>query len=160
MNDPTSTFSTLDGPVAEILKRYPVSKRSAALPVLHLIQERLGSISNEAIEWAARQLDVHPVHLLELVTFYPMFRQQPVGRYHIKVCRTLSCQLNGGDRLREHLLKKLQIRPDETTPDGRFTVSEIECLASCGTAPCMMINEEIHEGVTPQKADEILARCV
>lgn len=157
MSDPS--FSVLSGKVAEILKHYPVSKRSAVMPVLHLIQEHFGVVSNEAIEWAACQLDLQPVHLLELVTFYPMFRQQPVGKHHIKMCRTLSCQLNGGDHLRKYLLNKLGIRLDETTPDGKFTVSEVECLASCGTAPCMMINEELYEAVTPQKVDEILTRC-
>jgi len=154
-----ASFDPLRNQVVEILKRYPASKRSAALPVLHLIQGRFGHVSNEAIEWAARQLDLQPVHLLELVTFYPMFRQQPAGRYHIKVCRTLSCQLNGGDHLREHLLSKLNVRLDETTPDGKFTVSEVECLASCGTAPCMMVNDELHENVTPEKADKILGVC-
>lgn len=154
-----ASFDPLHNQVVEILKRYPVSKRSAALPVLHLIQERFGFVSNEAIEWAARQLELQPVHLLELVTFYPLFRQQPAGRYHIKVCRTLSCHLNGGCHLREHLLNKLNVRLDETTPDGKFTVSEVECLASCGTAPCMMVNDELYENVTPEKADGILTAC-
>ncbi len=151
-------FSSLDDHVAEILKRYPVSKRSAAMPVLHLIQETYGSISNEAIEWVAAKLDIQPINLLELVTFYPMYRQQPVGRYHIKVCRTLPCALNGGEELCEHLLKKLNTRLDETTPDGRFTVSHVECIASCGAAPVIQINDELHEAVTLQKADELLSR--
>jgi NADH-quinone oxidoreductase subunit E len=157
MND--SPFDSLRGQVDEILQRYPVSKRSAALPVLHLLQERFGCVSNDAIEWAARQLELQPVHLLELVTFYPMLRQHPVGQYHIKVCRTLSCQINGAEPLRDHLLRKLNVRLDETTPDGGFTVSEVECLASCGTAPCMMVNDDLHESVTPEKADGILAAC-
>jgi len=153
------SFSSLDGQVAEILKRYPVSKRSAAMPVLHLIQETFGYISNEAIEWAAKKLDLQPINLLELVTFYPMYRQAPVGKYHIKICRTLSCALNGGDLLCEHLLKKLNVELDQTTTDGKFTVSHVECIASCGTAPVIQINDDLHEGVTPSRADELLSRC-
>ena len=154
-----SSFSSLDSKVAEIVSRYPVSKRSAAMPVLHLIQETYGHISNEAIEWAAARLELQPVNLLELVTFYPMYRQSPVGKYHIKVCRTLPCALGGGGALCEHLLKKLNVKLDETTSDEKFTVSHVECIASCGTAPVIQINDDLHEGVTPQKADEILAKC-
>jgi len=155
----SNPFSTLDGRVADILTRYPVSKRSAAMPVLHLIQETYGCITNEAIEWAAVKLDLQPIHLLELVTFYPMYRQKPVGKYHIKICRTLSCALKGSAELCEYLLKKLNVELDEVTPDGKFTVSQVECLASCGTSPAIQINEDLYENVTPQKADEILARC-
>ncbi|MBI4026488.1 MAG: NAD(P)H-dependent oxidoreductase subunit E [Verrucomicrobia bacterium] len=157
MNPPP--LSSLDAQVAEILTRYPVSKRSAAMPVLHLIQDTYGHISNEAIEWAAGKLELQPVHLLELVTFYPMFLQKPVGRYHIKVCRTLSCALNGGETVCEHFLEKLKVGLDETTSDGKFTVSHVECIASCGTAPVVQVNDDLYEGVTPQSADEILDRC-
>jgi len=156
----TPPFSSLDARVAEILTRYPVSKRSAAMPVLHLLQETHGYISDEAIEWAAAKLDLQPVNLMELVTFYPMYRRKPVGKYHIRVCRTLSCALNGGEALCEHLLKKLNVHLDENTSDGKFTVSHVECIASCGTAPVIMINDDFHEAVTPQKADELLNRCV
>jgi NADH-quinone oxidoreductase subunit E len=153
------TLSSLDSQVSEIIQRYPVSKRSAAMPVLHLIQETFGFISKESIEWAAKKLELQPVNLLELVTFYPMYRQNPVGKYHIKVCRTLPCALNGGGELCEYLLKKLNVQLDETTPDQKFTVSHVECIASCGTAPVIQINDDLHEGVTPQKADELLGRC-
>ncbi len=153
-------FSTLDGQVAEIVARYPVSKRSAAMPVLHLIQETYGFISGESIEWAANKLELQPINLLELVTFYPMYRQKPVGKYHIKLCRTLSCALNGGEALCEHVLKKLNVKLNETTPDGRFTVSHVECIASCGTAPVAQVNEDFHEGLTPQKMDELIAKSV
>jgi NADH-quinone oxidoreductase subunit E len=152
-------FSSLDSKFSEIVARYPVSKRSAAMPVLHLIQETYGFISQEAMEWAAAKLELQPVNLLELVTFYPMFRQKPVGKYHIKVCRTLSCALNGGETLCENLLKKLNVGLDEMTSDSKFTVSHVECIASCGTAPVMQINDDFHEGVTPQKMDEILNKC-
>lgn len=153
-------LSSLEPRVTEIVARYPVSKRSAVLMVLHLLQETYGFISNEAIEWAAKQLDLQPVNLLELVTFYPMFRQKPAGRYHVKVCRTLSCSLNGGESLCDHILRKLGVELEQTTPDGRFTVSHVECIASCGTAPVVQINDDLHEAVTPQKVDELLAKCV
>jgi NADH-quinone oxidoreductase subunit E len=155
----TSSFSSLDAKADQIIARYPVSKRSASMPILYLIQETFGYISNESIEWAAKKLELQPVNLLELVTFYPMYRQSPVGKYHIKVCRTLSCSLNGGEALCEHLLKKLDVKLDETTADGKFTVSHVECIASCGTAPVIQVNEDFHENITPEKADKILAEC-
>jgi NADH-quinone oxidoreductase subunit E len=101
-----------------------------------------------------------------LVTFYPMFREegQKVGRYQIKICRTLSCALGGSHKLREHICDKLRLdasRHDiQTTPDGKFTLEFVECLASCGTAPVVMVNEDFYEGVTNAKADEILGKCV
>lgn len=156
----TPPFASLDPKVDEIVSRYPVSRRSAAMPVLHLIQETYGFISGEAMEWAAKKLELQPIHLLELVTFYPMYRQKPVGKFHIKLCRTLSCALNGGGELCEHVLKKLDVKLDETTADGRFTVSHVECIASCGTAPVAQINDDFHEGLTPQKMDELLSKCV
>lgn len=155
----SNNFASLDSQVAEILNRYPVSKRSAAMPVLHLIQDTFGFISNEAIEWAAVKLEIQPINLLELVTFYPMYRQKPIGKYHIKVCRTLPCALGGGAAVCEHLLKKLNVGLDETTSDGKFTVSHVECIASCGTAPVIQINDDLYEGVTTAKADEILSKC-
>ncbi len=158
MNSPP--FSHLDTQVAEILIRYPVSKRSAAMPVLHLIQETYGYISNEAIEWAASKLELQPINLLELVTFYPMYRQKLLGKYHIKVCRTLPCALQGSETLCEHLLKKLGVALDETTLDGKFTVSHVECIASCGTAPVIQINDDLYEKVTSQKVDELLMKGI
>jgi NADH-quinone oxidoreductase subunit E len=154
----TSPLSSLEERVARIVERYP-QPRSAAMPVLHLVQETYGFISKEAMEWTATRLGLQPVHVLELVTFYPMFRQKPVGRNHLKVCRTLSCALAGAEPLRDHLLRKLGVQLDETTPDGRFTVSEVECLACCGTAPVLMVNDQLHENVSPEKADQILAAC-
>jgi len=146
----------------ELVTHYP-QKRSASLMFLHAIQERFGFISAEAMEWTARKLDLQPVNIYELVTFYPMFRQEKVGKYQIKVCRTLSCALGGSHALREHICKKLGLDPSghgaQTTADENFTVEFVECLASCGTAPVVMVNEDFHEGVTSGKADELLSRC-
>ena len=131
--------------------------------VLHAIQEQFGWISQEAVEWTARKLGLQPINVHELVTFYPMFRQQPVGKYQVKVCRTLSCALGGSHGLHKHLCGKLGLdghkHGPQTTPDGKFTVEFVECLAGCGTAPVMMCNEDFHEGVSQAKADEILAKC-
>lgn len=146
----------------ELVTHYP-QKRSASLMFLHAIQERFGFISPEAMEWTARKLELQPINIYELVTFYPMFREQPAGKFQIKVCRTLSCALGGSHELRDHFCKKLGLDPAEnglqTTKDGKFSVEFVECLASCGTAPVMMVNEDFYEGVTTPKADEVLARC-
>jgi len=103
---------------------------------------------------------LQPINVQELVTFYPMFRQEPAGKVQLKVCRTLSCALGGGYELHGHLCRKLGLDAHrhgvQTTPDGKFSVEFVECLASCGTAPVMMVNEDFHEGVTPAQADEIL----
>ena len=152
----------LEARLDELTTHYP-QKRSASLMFLHALQEHFGHISAEAVEWTARKLGLTPINVHELVTFYPMFRQQPAGRHGIKVCRTLSCALGGSGQLHQHFCTKLGLDPHghglQTTPDGRFSVEFVECLASCGTAPVMMCNEEFYEAVSPVKADEILAKC-
>jgi NADH-quinone oxidoreductase subunit E len=151
----------LESELNELLTHYP-EKRSASLMYLHAIQERFGYISPEAMEWTAARLGLQPINIYELVTFYPMFRQAPAGRHQIKICRTLSCALGGSHELREHICRKLGLDASEhglqTTKDGKFSVEFVECLASCGTAPVVMVNEEFYEGVSTQKADEILDR--
>lgn len=147
----------------ELISHYPVSKRSASLPLLHYWQETHGYINDQAVQWIAGKLGLNPIQILELVTFYPMFRQHPVGKFQIKVCRTLSCQLGGSYQLLEHLMKKLNITSvDEhglgITTDGKYSVEFVECLASCGTAPVIMINDDFYEGVTDAKANELLQK--
>ena len=131
--------------------------------VLHAIQEQFGWISREAVLWTAKKLELQPINVQEILTFYPMLRQEPMGKYQIKVCRTLSCALGGAYELREHFCKKFGLDAHkhgaQTTPDGKFTVEFVECLASCGTAPVMMVNEDFYEGVSHAKADEICAKC-
>ena len=152
----------LESELNELLTHYP-EKRSASLMYLHAIQERFGCITPEAMEWTASRLGLQPINIYELVTFYPMFRQTPAGRHHIKVCRTLSCALGGSQELRDHICRKLGLDVSEhglqTTKDGKFSVEFVECLAGCGTAPVMMVNEDFYEGVSTQKADEIVAKC-
>lgn len=149
----------LEAEIDELITRYPV-KRSASLMLLHAIQEHFGWISQEAVEWIARKLSLPPINIYELLTFYPMLRLQPMGKYQIKVCRTLSCALAGSAALHQQFCDRLGLdahkHGPQTTADGRFTVEFVECLASCGTAPVMMVNEDLYENVSPAKADEIL----
>ena len=123
--------------------------------VLHAIQEHFGWISQEAVEWTAKKLELQPINVYELVTFYPMFRQQPMGKYQIKVCRTLSCALGGAYELHEHFCEKLGLdahaHGPQTTKDGKFTVEFVECLASCGTAPVMMVQRRLPRRRQPRK---------
>ena len=151
----------LERELDQMLTHYP-HKRSASIMFLHAIQEHFGFISNEAMEWVAAKLHLQPINIYELVTFYPMFRQNPVGKTHFKVCRTLSCALGGSYKLHSHLCERLKLdahaHGPQTTPDGKFTVEFVECLASCGTAPVMMVNEDFYEGVTDAKADEFISK--
>jgi NADH-quinone oxidoreductase subunit E len=140
--------------IDEVIPHYPV-KRSAALPLLHLVQEDVGYISNEAIEWIAQKLELQPINVYELVTFYPMFRQKPIGRRHIKVCRTLSCALMGGYKTCETFEREFGTHRGEVSPDGEVTIEFVECLASCGTAPVVMVDDDLHEKVDVAKAKEL-----
>jgi NADH-quinone oxidoreductase subunit E len=147
----------------EIITHYPVSKRSASLPLLHQWQEAFGYISPEGIEWIAHKLDLQPINILELVTFYPMFRQHPAGKIQIKVCRTLSCALGGAYKLCDHFRDKCKVgEPDAhglaMSEDGQYSVEFVECLAACGTAPVIMINDDFYENVTHAAADELLRK--
>jgi NADH-quinone oxidoreductase subunit E len=154
--------ANLEAEVDELITHYPV-KRAASLMVLHAIQEQFGWISREAVLWTAKKLELQPINIQEILTFYPMLRQEPMGKYQIKVCRTLSCALGGAYELREHFCKKFGLDSHkhgaQTTPDGKFTVEFVECLASCGTTPVMMVNDNFYEGVSHKKADEICAGC-
>ena len=130
---------------------------------LHALQEHFGYLSKEAIEWTAGRLGLQPINIYELVTFYPMFRRSPAGKYQLKICRTLSCALGGSYKLHEHFCRRLALdhhqHAPQTTKDRKFTVEFVECLASCGTAPVMMRNDDFFEGVSEQKADEVLQDC-
>jgi NADH-quinone oxidoreductase subunit F len=152
----------MDGAIAH----YPEDhRRSAAMPLLHLWQEHFGFISDEGVLWIAAKLGLQPINILELVTFYPMFRQQRAGKTHIRVCRTLSCAMVGSYQLMENLCAATGIErrghadamhnPISVSPDGNYSVEFVECLASCGTAPVCMIGEELGENVSPQFAANI-----
>ncbi len=141
--------------VDAIVARYPAPK-AALLPVLWEVQERQGWINSEAEAWAADRLGVSAAHVHGAVTFYTMYKQRPLGKYHIQVCTTLSCMLRGCDALMEHLRNKLGIREGEVTPDGKFSLVRVECLGSCGTAPMFQLNDDYHEDLTLEKVDRLL----
>ena len=136
------------------------------MPLLHLWQEHFGFISDEAVLWIAKKLGLQPINILELVTFYPMFRQKPAGKTHIRVCRTLSCAMAGGFELMENLCAALEIQrppdgdgihdPIAVSADGNYGVEFVECLASCGTAPVCMIGEQLHEQLDPNSIADLL----
>ena len=156
----------LEAEIDERISHYPVSKRSAVLPVLHAVQEHFGFLSPESIEWTARKLEIEPIHVLELVTFYPGFRERPCGKIHIRVCRTLSCAMAGSYELMEKICEIAGIdrssathgHPISVSPDGRFSIEFAECLASCGTAPVCMVNDDLHESVDPESVETDVLR--
>ena len=167
--------------IEEAITHYPASKRSASLPLLHLWQEHFGFISDAAITWIAAKLELQPINILELVTFYPMFRRQPAGATHVRICRTLSCGLAGAYELRERVAKAAGIdlaaflegqkktldhghphnpghgNPIAVSPDGKFSMEFVECLASCGSAPVAMVNDNFKENISLEKAAELLS---
>jgi NADH-quinone oxidoreductase subunit F len=147
------------------IAQYPEEhKRSAALPLLHLWQEHFGFITDEGIKWIAEKLELQPINILELVTFYPMLRQKGTGKTHIRVCRTLSCAMAGSYRLMENLCATAGIvrghngihDPVLVSPDANISVEFVECLASCGTAPVCMVNDDLHENVDPNSVADLL----
>lgn len=156
-----SVPSQLEAELDTLATHYP-QKRSASLMFLHALQEHFGFVSRDAVEWTASKLGLQPINVQELVTFYPMFRQTPLGKTHIKVCRTLSCALAGSSELRTHFCQKLGLDPHahapQTTPDGKFTVEFVECLADCGNAPVVLLNDDLLPKVTKAQADQILSR--
>ena len=139
----------------ETVSRYP-KKEAAMIPVLYLAQREFGYLSPEAIEYVAKLMDLSPARVYGVVTFYTMLNMQPVGKYHIQVCRTLPCALVGAEKVTALVRSKLGIQVGETTPDGKFTLSEVECLASCGTGPMMQINDDYYENLSEAKIGEIL----
>jgi NADH-quinone oxidoreductase E subunit len=141
--------------VTEAVARYPVA-RSAVLPLLWLAQNHWGWVPPAALQLVARTLDLPAPEVFGIATFYTMFNLKPVGRHHLQVCMTLSCSLMGSDRLFKHLERKLGVGHGETTPDGRFTLRKVECLAACGYGPCMQVNLDYHENLDEAKADALL----
>jgi len=142
--------------IEQILSRYPV-KRSALIPLLYVAQRDKGYVTEEAMTEIARLLKLTPPQVYETVTFYTMFNLKPVGKFHIQVCKSLMCALVGSDTVIGWVKSKLGIGPGEMTTDGLFTLSAVECLASCGTAPMMQINDDYYERLTEEKVDRIFA---
>lgn len=139
------------------LTKYPADrKRSALIPLLFVIQRERGYIDNGGVNYLAQLLDIQVTDIWETATFYSMFNMRPIGKYHLQVCKTLSCRIMGEPQITGHICDKLGIHVGETTKDGLFTVSRVECLGSCGTAPMMQINFDYAEDLTTEKVDKIL----
>jgi len=139
----------------ELLTKYP-DKASLSLPCLWMVQYQEGWISEDAMIYLADKLDTTPMDIQSIASFYTMFNLKPVGKYNIQVCKTLSCKLCGSEEIRSHLQNKLGIKFGETTKDMKFTLTEVECLGSCGTAPVMSLNDDYVENLTIEKIDKIL----
>lgn len=138
------------------LKRYE-TKESAIIPALYVAQkENSGWVSDDVIQHLSQVMDIPESRITEVFKFYTMFNQEKVGKFHVQVCTNISCALNGGRELASHICKELKVKPGQITEDGRFTVSRVECLGSCGTAPMMQVNEDYHENLTPESAMNIL----
>ncbi len=137
------------------VERYP-KKEAAMLPVLYLAQQEFGHLGPEAIEYVAKLMEQAPARVQGVVSFYTMYNMKPIGRHHIQVCRTLPCALRGAEQVTGFIKHRLGIECGQTTADGRFTLSEVECLASCGTAPMMQVNDDYYENLTEEKLGEIL----
>jgi NADH-quinone oxidoreductase E subunit len=139
----------------EIISHYPV-KRSAILPALFIAQEEHGYVTDEDVIYLARRLDMRINEVEEVVTFYTMYSRKPIGKYKLQVCRTVSCMLVGAEQITEHISEKLNCRVGETTSDGKFMLTEVECLGYCDLAPVLQVNFDYHEKVTPQSVDRII----
>lgn len=148
---PQDLLETFD----RIAARYPV-KRSALIPILHEVQDRLGYLTPEAMAAVAGYLGLHPVEVAETASFYDLLNLRPAGKYQILFCHNLSCTLLGGERILAHLERRLGIRAGESTSDGLFTLKRMECLAACGGAPAMQVNGEYYEHLTEARVDQIL----
>jgi NADH-quinone oxidoreductase subunit E len=147
--------------VEQIILRFPEGKqKSALIPVLHLAQEEFGGwLSAETMDYVASILNLQPIEVYEVATFYSMYNLKPVGRYMFEVCQTGPCMLNGSDNIIKYIYEKLGIKPGETTSDGMFTLKTVECLGACGYAPMMQLGKNYREHLTKEKVDAIINEC-
>jgi NADH-quinone oxidoreductase E subunit len=156
IGDEVATFSSeVEAEINWHLAKYPVM-RSAILPLMFIVQRERGYLDAAGVQYLANRLELRVTDIWEVATFYSMLHTKPVGKYHIQICKTLSCKIMGEGKITEHVGNKLGIKPGETTADGKFTVSLVECLGSCGTAPMFQLNFDYHENLTPEKVDQIL----
>ena len=147
--------------VTELISRYPEGKqKSALLPVLHLAQDSFGGwLSTDTMDYVASLLNIEPIEVYEVASFYSMYNLQPVGKYMFEVCQTGPCMANGSDQIIEYIKEKLNINAGETTTDGMFTLKTVECLGACGYAPMMQLGKTYREHLTEEKIDLIIEEC-
>ena len=156
MPDEVAEFSAeVEAEIDHHLAKYPVI-RSAILPLMFIVQRERGYLDAPGVSYLAKRLKLRITDVWEVATFYSMIHMKPIGQYHIQVCKTLSCKLLGSGDITKHCADKLGIQVGETTEDGRFSLSEVECLGSCGTAPMFQVNFDYHENLTLEKVDQIL----
>ncbi len=141
--------------IKHLLTLYPI-KQAALLPTLHLVQDEYGYLSKETQELVAQELDIPLAEVREVVTFYVMFHEHPIGKYHFEVCQNITCSIMGAETVIEHLEKRLGIRSGETSKDGKFSIERVECLGGCDGAPMMELNGEFKTNLTPEKIDKII----
>ncbi|MDT5159680.1 MAG: NADH-quinone oxidoreductase subunit [Acidobacteriota bacterium] len=154
-----ATFSAeVEAEIDRHLAKYPV-KRSAILPLMFIVQRERGYLDPPGVTYLADRLGVRITDIWEVATFYSMINIEPVGKYHFQICKTLSCKILGANKITEHCTQRLGIKAGETTADGMFSLSEVECLGSCGTAPMMQIGFDFHENLTTEKVDELIEKC-
>jgi len=153
--EPATFPPQVEAEIDRHLAKYPVM-RSAILPLMFIVQRERGYLDPPGVLYLANRLKLRVTDIWEVATFYSMINTKPVGKYHIQVCKTLSCNIRGSQKITEYCSQKLGIKVGETTADGRFTLSEVECLGSCGTAPMFQLNFDYHENLTPEKIDHIL----
>lgn len=139
-----------------IAQRYPV-RRAALLPALWLAQREFGWISEDAMLCVAKLVGISPAQVYEVAEFYTMYQKQKPGKYHLQVCQTISCLLAGSEEIKKTVERVLNLKPGQTTPDGQFSYQLVECLASCHTAPCMQVNDDYHENLTPESTEKLIA---
>lgn len=137
------------------LKRYE-TKYSAIIPALFQVQKEKGWVPPEAVSYLSQLMEIPEAHINEVLYFYTMFNKKPVGKLHAQVCCNISCAMNGGRELADHLCQTFKVKDDEMSADGKITVSRVECLGSCGTAPMMQVNDNYYENLTPEKAVKLL----
>lgn len=147
--------------VERIISFYPEGKqKSAVIPVLHMAQQEFGGwLSSETMDYVASLLQLEPIEVYEVATFYSMYNLKPVGKHMFEVCQTGPCMINGSDDIVKYIYEKLGIKPGETTEDGMFTLKTVECLGACGYAPMMQMGKNYREHLTKEKIDEIVIEC-
>jgi NADH-quinone oxidoreductase E subunit len=157
VKEPIRLSDEAEARAQQFIARYP-QPRSAVMPLLYLAQEEVGFINQQAVEWVAQKISLPPVQVWEVATFYTMYYKKPVGRYHIQVCRTLPCALQGAKKISQFVHARLGLQPGEVSSDGMWSFEEVECLGSCGTAPMCQINDHFFENLTEEKLDQLLTR--
>jgi len=152
------TFSPeLEAKFARLLESYPQGReRSALIPMLLFAQDEGGAVTGEVVEEVARRTGVSPLQVHEVVTYYSMLHRRPLGKHHIQICTNISCQLSGGAELWEHACRQLGVGHKEVTPDGQFSLEEVECIGACSWAPALQVNYEFHHQMTPEKLDRLI----